>query len=56
MDWQPGLRMAATIMQLPVLRRFGKTRAFVLSGHENLPHEQEVLPNTTMTRERCALF
>jgi hypothetical protein len=39
MAWHVCLRVVAIVLQLPVLRRFGTTRAIVLSGYENLRHE-----------------
>jgi hypothetical protein len=46
------------ISRLAIMRRNGTTRAFVVSGHENLRHERAVVRNAAMERtpERFAFF
>jgi hypothetical protein len=53
-----GLRMAAMIARLPILRRDGTTSAFVISGHEHLPQEPVLVrdPALERTPERFAIF
>jgi hypothetical protein len=45
-----GLRTAPLIARLPILRRFGTARAFVMSGHEQLPQEPVVERSPAMER------
>lgn len=53
-----GLRIAPMIARLPILRRNGTTRAFVVSGYEYPPHERATVRNVAMERtpERFAIF
>jgi hypothetical protein len=50
--------MAPMIARLPILRRNGTTRAFVMSGHEHLPQEPVLVRDAAMERtpERFAIF
>src|ERR1700730_18173379 len=48
MLWPASLRVAAMISRLAIVRRNGTTRAFVVSGPENLRHEHAVVRNTAM--------
>src|SRR5271168_744081 len=55
MHWRPAMRIARLSLLGPGVRRFGTTRAFVLSGHEYLEREPAVLRNAAMGC-RCECF
>jgi hypothetical protein len=56
--WPASLRVAAMISGLAIMRRNGTTRAFVVSGYENIRHERGMVRNAAMERtaERFAIF
>lgn len=53
-----GSRVAAMIPRIPILRRFGTLRAFVVRSYEHLRHERAVEGDVAMecTPERCGIF
>src|SRR5580692_9546853 len=52
MFWRGGVCLGVRIRRLTGVRRYGTSRAIVLSGYENLLHERAVLRNAAMERGR----